>query len=157
MSLFVLGSVVHCDWLKHSQLPTHTPGYTTSHRTRHTFLSHLCVYLSKAEPVNQSDLCVVYTQIMPNCWRASQVSYGGQFMLVQDIKWWMWWMVTTIWDLKMEEVIKGLLYYGTAQKSLLGGGGVFFFFSHQPYLSTTIQHLANFWCPHINISTLKVK
>ncbi len=69
MPLFVLDNAVHCVWLKHSQPPT--PCDTASHRTLHTFLSNLCVYLSKAESVSQSDLCVVYIQITPNCWRAS--------------------------------------------------------------------------------------
>ncbi len=56
MSLFVLGSVVHCDWLKHSQPPT----YNQSQDSSHTFLSHLCVYLSKTESVSHSDLTLPY-------------------------------------------------------------------------------------------------
>ncbi len=43
----------------------HTPGDTANHCCHHT-LSHLCVYVSKAESVNQSDLHVVYMQIMSN-------------------------------------------------------------------------------------------
>ncbi len=56
-------------WLAEAFTATHTAGDTLSNRTLHTFLSHLCVYISKAESDSQSDMHVVYMQIMPNCWR----------------------------------------------------------------------------------------
>ncbi len=63
MSLFVLGSAVHCDWLKHSQPPTHQLIQLVTGLFTPSYL--ICVYLSKAESVSQSDLRAVYTQIMP--------------------------------------------------------------------------------------------
>ncbi len=49
---------VHCDWLKHSQPPTHQVIEPIT--TFHTFLSHLYMYLSRQDMLaNQS--CVLYT------------------------------------------------------------------------------------------------
>ncbi len=56
---------MHCDWLP-GGVHTHTSGDTASQVFSH-LISSVCVYVSKAEPVSQPDLHVVYRQTMPNC------------------------------------------------------------------------------------------
>ncbi len=56
---------MHCDWLP-GGVHTHTSGDTASQVFSH-LISSVCVYVSKAEPVSQPDLHVVYRQTMLNC------------------------------------------------------------------------------------------
>ncbi len=63
VSPHLLGHMIRV-WLKHSQPPTHQVIQPVTGLFTYSYLIYLCVYLSKAESVSQSDLHMVYMQIM---------------------------------------------------------------------------------------------
>ncbi len=64
-------------WLSQAITTTHTPGDTANHRDfTPSYLICMCISARQNMLANQN-LHVYKTQIMPNCWRASQLSNRG--------------------------------------------------------------------------------